>query len=47
MFRRAAGYDPEGYERLMRMPMVEALPFVEEFFRGLVEKVEQAKKVKK
>lgn len=44
LFRRAADYDPDGYERLMRMPMAEALPFVEEFFRDLAEKVEQAKR---
>jgi hypothetical protein len=28
------------------MPMTEALPFVEEYFKGLVEKVEQARKTK-
>jgi hypothetical protein len=46
LFRRAADYDPDAYDRLMRMPMNEALPFVEEFFRGMVEKVEAAKKMK-
>jgi hypothetical protein len=46
LFRRASDYDPDGYDRLMRMPMVDALPFVEEFFKGMVDKVEQAKKAK-
>jgi hypothetical protein len=46
LFRRAADYDPEAYDRLMRMPMNEALPFVEEYFRDMVEKVEHAKRMK-
>jgi hypothetical protein len=44
LFRRAADYDPDAYDRLMRMPMTEALPFVEEWFRKLVEQVEQSRK---
>jgi hypothetical protein len=46
LFRRAADYDPDAYDRLMRMPMADALPFVEEWFRKLVEKVEEARKTK-
>jgi hypothetical protein len=46
LFRRAAGGDADQYNALMRMPMTEALPFVEDYFKELVRKVEEAKRMK-
>lgn len=44
---RAVDHDPAKYAELMRMPMADALPFVERWFERLIEAKEQARKMKR
>ena len=44
---RSVDHDPAKFAELMRMAMVDALPFVERWFERMIEAKEQARKMKR